>query len=90
MLRCDYEIRYVSLRFWRILIVYLCVHIGGTLLLEKEYQTRYISDVSDVIIDIVVVQLPTLPTLPNLYFCCYKGEVRFQLFRGIITYRLRR
>lgn len=43
------------------------------------------SDVSDIIIDIVVVQLPTY-----LYFCCYKGEVRFQLLRGIITYRLRR
>lgn len=40
----------------------VCVHIGGTLLLEKEYQTRYISDVSDVIIDIVVVQLPTYLT----------------------------
>lgn len=61
------------------------MHIGGTLLPEKEYQTRYISDVSDVIIDIVVVQLPTY--LPNLYFCCYKGEVRFQLLRGIIDYR---
>lgn len=57
------------------------MHIGSILLLENEYQTRYISDVSDVIIDIVVVQLPTY--LPYLYFCCYKGEVRFRLLRGI-------
>lgn len=75
------------------LIVYVkCAHRRYlTVLSEKEYQTRYISDVSDVIIDIVIVQLPTLPTyLTYLYFCCYKGEVRFRLLRVVITYRLRR
>lgn len=50
----------------------VCVHIGSTLLSEKEYQTRCISDVSDVIIDIVVVQLPTLPTLPTCTFVATK------------------
>lgn len=34
---------------------------------REEYQIRYISDVSDIIIDIVVVQLPTYLTyLPVL------------------------
>lgn len=45
---------------------------GGTLLLQKEYQIRYISDVSDIIIDIVVVQLPTLPTIPTCTFVATK------------------
>lgn len=66
------------------LIVYLrYVCTQEELHLEKEYQTRYISDVSDVVIDIVVVQLPT-------YLTYHKGEVRFRLLRGIISYRLRR